>query len=283
MRLRVRLLGSALLVATVVSSLPVASVAQDDGAAFRDLAIGNDFRVRVAAALALGKSKSPGARPALEKALGDAHPAVRSAAAAALGSLGDPRSIPPLKTAFAAEAVADVKAEMDRTIRRLTTASPAAPAPAAAPQAKARFLVALGRLENKSGLAVDKLAPALKSNTRSRMSQVPGVEVLADGTDPGVEGKSRNLPAFTVDGSLTKLDKQQGSDNVGYSARVEYVIRKMPEAKLSGTMRGSAAAFADAKEVRGPDELAQLQIDALAAAVEAALKGASPTLEAALR
>ena len=56
------------------------STAQDDSGAFRDLAIGADFRLRVAAALSLGKSKSPGARTALEKALTDPNPAVRAAA-----------------------------------------------------------------------------------------------------------------------------------------------------------------------------------------------------------
>src|SRR5262249_17354866 len=83
-------------------------------------------RIRVAAALALGKSKSPGARPALEKALGDAHPAVRSAAAAALGTLGDARAIPALKTALGTESDAGVKAEMERVVQSLGTA-PARP------------------------------------------------------------------------------------------------------------------------------------------------------------
>jgi hypothetical protein len=148
---------------------------------------------------------------------------------------------------------------------------------------KARFLVAFGKLENKSGVAVAQLEPALKSSTRARMAQVPGVELLADGSDASAAGKSRNLPAFVIDGSLTKLDKQQGSDGVGFSAKVEYIVRQMPGHKLTGTMRGSAAALADPRAVRGPDELAQLQLDALSGAVDAALQGASPTLESATR
>jgi hypothetical protein len=266
--------------AASVTSAPSVAVAQDDAASFRDLAIGTDFRVRVAAALSLGKSKSPGARAALEKALGDAHPAVRSAAAAALGALGDGRALPALRAAMASEGIADVKAEMDRSAKRLASTPAAGPQ---APQAKARFLVAVGKVENKSGSTADKIGAALKASTRTRMAQVPGVEVLADGTDVGAEGKSRNLPAFAVDASITRLDKQQGADNIGYSAKVEYVLRRMPDQKLSGSMRGSAAAFADAKQVRGPDDLVDLQIEALAAAVDAALKGASPSLEAAVR
>jgi hypothetical protein len=275
-------LAGALLAVTVITVLPLSSAADPDASAFRDLAIGSDFRVRVAAALVLGKSSSAGARPALEKALADPHPAVRAAAAAALGALGDARALAALRAALTTESVADVKAELDRTVRRLAANAPAGTAPAA-PKVKARFLVSVGKLENKSGLTAAKIAPALKSSTRSGMAHVPGVEVLEDGADPAAESKTRNLPAFTVDGTLTKLDKQQGSDNVGYSAKVEYVIRKMPDQKLAGSMRGSAAAFADTKEVKGPDDLAQLQIDALSAAVDQAMKGASPTLESATR
>ena len=269
------LLAGVLASLVLVSAVPV-SRAQDDSAAFRDLATGSDFRIRVAAALALGKSKASGARPALEKALGDPHAAVRSAAAAALGSLGNAASLPALQAASAREASPDVKAEIDRTIKRLQ----AAPAVA---QKKARFLVSLGRLENRSGVSSATLLPALRTSTRLKMALVPGVEVLAEGADAAEAGRSRNLPAFTLDGSLTQLAKRQGSDGIGYAARVEYLIRKMPDQTLKGTMSGAAQALADAKEIRGQGELAQLQIDALSAAVDSAFKGASPALEAATR
>lgn len=260
----------------MVGSVPV-STAQDDTAAFRDLATGSDFRIRVSAALALGKSRSSGARSALEKALGDPHPAVRSAAAAALGSLGNAAALPALQAASARESAPAVKSEMDLNIKRLQTS---APAPV---QKNARFLVSLGRLENKSGVGDAALLPALRTSTRSKMAQVPGVEVLAEGADAAEAGRSRNLPAFTLDGSLTQLAKRQGSTGVGYAARVEYLIRKMPDQVLKGTMSGAAQALADAKQIRGQGELAQLQIDALSAAVDSAFKGASPALEAATR
>lgn len=267
-------LVSLLLIAVAILGVVPASTA-DDSASFRDLATGSDFRLRVVAALALGKSKEPGARPALEKALGDPHPAVRAAAAAALGALGDPAALPALKAALARETTASVQAQFQSTIQRLSGAS--------APAAKAKFLVALGKLENKSGVSGTGLVPALKSATRAKMASVPGVEVVADGTDIGAASKSRGLPGFTVDGSLMQLAKKQNSDGVGYAARVEYLVRKMPEQVLKGTMSGNAQALADAKQVRGPTELNQLQLDAMSAAVDSALKGVSPTLEAAAK
>jgi HEAT repeat protein len=273
-RLLVALVLAAGVLTSAVGASPLA-IADDDTTSFRDLATATDYRVRVAAALALGKSKSPGARPALEKALGDAHPAVRSSAAAALGSLGDARALPALKSALDKEETPDVRAAIDRTMKRLSTGGATTAGPA---QAKAKFLVSVGKLENRSGISA--ASSTLKTSTRTRMSQVPGVEVLADGADAAAEGRSRHLPTFTVDGSLTRLDTQQGKDNIGYQAKVEYLVRKLPDQKLTGTLRGSAAAFADTKEVHGDGELAQLQSDAIAAAIDSALKGVSPALEA---
>src|SRR5258706_681197 len=64
------------------------STAQDFGTLKRDLATGADFRLRVGAALTLGKTHAHAALAPLVGALDDANPAVRVAAAAALGVLG---------------------------------------------------------------------------------------------------------------------------------------------------------------------------------------------------
>src|SRR5262245_26455053 len=100
----------ALLSSMVVLAVAPASMADDRvEAAYRDLANGGDFRVRVAAALTLGKSGDPGARAALEKALEDPHPAVRASAAAALGAVGDGAAIAALRAASSKEGTASVK------------------------------------------------------------------------------------------------------------------------------------------------------------------------------
>ncbi len=261
------------------SAIPV-STAQDDASAFRDLAQGSDFRLRVAAALALGRSKSPGARPALERAMAnDPHLAVRAAAAAALGTLGDANAAPALRAALDHEAETAVKVQIDGALKKLGSAAPSRQAPAG----KAKFLVSLGKIENRSSATGDSLVAAFKSSTRSRLAEVPGVEVMADGDDGTAEGSRRNLPVFTVDGSLTKLDKKQGSDGVSFSARVEYLIRKMPDHTLKGTMAGSAQALAAQSQIRGPSQLSDLQMDAVSGAIDSAFKGAPKALEAATK
>src|SRR3954465_8326559 len=61
------------------------------------LAESKDFRVRVQAALQLGKSMDPAALKPLVESLEDENASVRAAAVAALESLGDRRAIEPLK------------------------------------------------------------------------------------------------------------------------------------------------------------------------------------------
>jgi len=265
-----RTLIAVVLAASTLLGAARVSTAQDD-AAYRDLATGGDFRVRVAAALVLGKSKSPGARGALEKALRDQHPAVRTAAAAALGARGEAAAVPALQAALAGESAAPVKSQIASSVQRIQKQA----------AAKVKFLVSLGKFENRSGVKDTAIGGVLRDQTRARVSQVPGVELLAEGADMAATAKSRKLPAFTLDGSLLQLAKGQSGPDVTYSAKVEYLIRKMPEQSLKGSMSGAAKALADAKAVRGPGEHAALQRDAVAGAVESALRGASPALEAA--
>ncbi len=192
------------IVAALLLGAAPSSVAQDDSGAFRDLAIGTDFRLASPRPLTLGKSKSAGARPALEKALGDPNPAVRAAAAAGLGAVGDPGALVALKAALAHESTPNVKAQLETTIQRLGS-GPATKANTSKP----KFLIALGRLENRSGSGTAEVATALKAATRAKMAAVPGIEILDDGSDIAAASKSRNLPAFTVDGSSPSLAKKQ--------------------------------------------------------------------------
>ncbi|WP_437964088.1 HEAT repeat domain-containing protein [Sorangium sp. So ce260] len=254
----------------VLGSTSLSSAQDGDTSAFRDIAVGKDYRLRVAAALALGRSKSPGARPALEKALKDPHPAVRASAAAALGALGNPAAVPALKAALNLEPAASLKRPIQAAIERLSRSS-----------TSARFLVSLGKFENRSGVKDAMIGSLLKQQTRNRVAQFADIEIVADGKDVAAEGKSRKLPAFTLDGSVTQLSKRHGSDGIGFSAKVEYVIREMPSQTLKGSMTGSAQAVAEARRASGRRELAQLQTDAVAGAIESALQRAPLALEAA--
>ena len=194
---------------------------------------------------------------------------VRVAAALGLGTLGDADALAALKSAAGRESTASVKSAMQAAVRKLSRGS-----------AKARFLVAVGTIKNESGVSGPKIASMLKSSARSKAAQVPGVELLADGSDLGAASRSRGLPAFAIDGKLVKLSRSDSSGEVGFSAKVEFLVRKVPEQALKGTMRGSATALGGVRVGARPDQIARLQIEAVSAAVESAMKGCKPVLEA---
>jgi HEAT repeat protein len=101
-----RLLG-AIVFATIVGG--TGARAEDASSVKTDLLMSPDFRVRVGAALYLGKAKPQDARFVLERALDDAHPAVRAAAAAALAQVGDDGAVPALQRHLGSESSGAVK------------------------------------------------------------------------------------------------------------------------------------------------------------------------------
>lgn len=243
----------------IVVGFPSAEAADVDGL-HRDLANDPDFRVRVAAALALGKIKNPNSVDPLIKALQDKQPAVRTAVAAALGALTDPSCLPALTRAKDAEKNTSTKTAMEKAIAKLS-------------ETKTRFLIAIGKLEAKNGVGSKAAVTAFRSTARDRIARLPGCELLSDRDLPG-EAKKRNLPAIVLDGHLTKLSKSNGGGDIGFAAHVEFLMRKVPEQSLKGSVRGDAKALASAASVRGDKDLSQLEVDAVQAAVQSALKGA---------
>ncbi|HJK93939.1 MAG TPA: HEAT repeat domain-containing protein, partial [Polyangiaceae bacterium LLY-WYZ-15_(1-7)] len=95
--------------------------AQDARTMIRTLAEGDDFRVRVQAAFAMGNTRDSVFRPHLERALRDRNPAVRAAAATALGRLGDRRALGALRRARR-DRSASVRMQAERSIRTLSQA-----------------------------------------------------------------------------------------------------------------------------------------------------------------
>jgi HEAT repeats len=136
--------------------------ADDANIAVHDLASSSDFRVRVSAALEIGRSKPPGAREALEAALNDSHAAVRVAAAEALGSLEERAAVPALQDHLASDSSANVRAQIQVTLDRLRALTSAtASAGEHALPADVRCVVVLGAMRNPSGTRGEELRQVL--------------------------------------------------------------------------------------------------------------------------
>jgi hypothetical protein len=255
--------------ALVVGALTVTghSIAQD-----RELTESADFRVRVQAALRLGRAGAA-ARPDLESGLRDPHPAVRVACAAALGNIGDPAAVAALDRAMKGESYATVKTAMKETIDKLNGAANVKAATPDSPTSLsgARYVVQLGSMKNLSGTRGDDLDGIMRQAARSRAGTIKGA-VIVDGSDPAVLKKAgeKRIPVLQVDGNLTKLTSVTGTDgSTVISAKVDMSIRKLPGQTLKGTVSGNASG---SNGVKANDKAIQeLQNRVVGGAVESAV------------
>jgi hypothetical protein len=229
---------------------------------------GSDFRVRVSAALQLGKSLNPAASEPLEAALEDPNASVRAAAAAALKNLGD-------VTALAALRAHTDKSEAVRS--QIQTAIKSLEEEATSP--KIKVLVKIGIMKNGSGVKSARIESELADSSRRKLNALPGVRVLPEDS----EQKPSSLPTVMVTGKISELKASREGDSVVYSASVEYVLHTMPEQSIAAKVSGRASATASEQEANDKARSAELRRSVLEAAIASALRRAPPALMAAAR
>ncbi len=229
-----------------------------------------DFRVRVQAALQLGKTMDPAALAPLVGALDDDNASVRAAAVAALESLGDMRAIAPLKEHRLDRSDA-VRKQIKSSLTELEAQGLDAPKP--------KVLVKLGIMKNGSGVKSKRIESDLAFASRQKLGELPGVKVLIEGDD----GAGRKTPVVMVTGSVEQLRASREGSAIIYTAKVEYVLHTMPEQSIAAKVSGSASAQASEQEANDQVKSAQLRKEVLEAAIASALRRAPPALLAAAR
>ena len=276
-RLSRRRLCCALAVLAVCVATPRLALAQDPAGALRDLTDSSDFRVRVSAALYLGRTHPVGAREALEHALSDAHPAVRVAAASALGSLGDPAAIAALARRASTEASESVKAQLQSSIdqlrRGVAADQPSADSHKLGPNV--RYVVRLGSMRTPSGVRGEDLRRVLQSAARSRARGLHGTAIVDADAALLAQAMERHLPVLTLDGSVMQVTEARVEGSTQVQARVEFAVRR--EQTLKGTLSGAATTFGSGQVISDQGRR-QLQDDAVDGAVQSALRGADQGL-----
>jgi hypothetical protein len=274
------------LLAALAISITVAktSPAEESTTALHELTESSDFRIRVNAALVLGRSGGEGARDALEHALGDAHPAVRIAAATALGHLGDPLALVALERRLPGEPSPGVAAQIHASIERLRRgAEPAEAAPDPSPRVLpqgVRYVVRLGTMRNATSVRGDDLRRVLRDSARSRARSLRDAVVVE--SDPSLlrQAADRHLPVVTLDANVTQLVESRVAGSLQVQARVEFTVRR--DQTLRGTLSGGATTVGSGPTISDSGRR-QLEDDAVDAAVQSALRGADQGLMVAAR
>ena len=257
----------------------------------RELTESSDFRVRVQAALRLGRTGGAASRADLETGLRDAHPAVRVASAVALGTIGDAAAIPALQQAMRGESFASVKSSMKDTIEKLHAGGSGSGAAGGAAGAagnptmgveKAKYVVQLGAMRNTTGQRAD-LDTIMRSAARAKAGSIKGAVIL-DTPDAGVlrRASERKIPVLLVDGNLTRLSQTTAKDGgVIVSAQVDFSIRRVPQQTLKGMVSGNASASDDARNAsNASSRVTELQNRAVNGAVESAMSSVGSEIAA---
>jgi hypothetical protein len=260
----------------VLAARPSAAPAQDVAAATHDITDADDFRLRVSAALLLGRSRPVGARPLLEQALSDGHPAVRAAAAAALAVYGDPAAIAALER-HASDASASVRAQIQTSLSALRKRTQG-------PWENAHYVVQLGDMKNGTGIRGEQPSGVLRSAARAHAAALPGA-VVADGPNPELLALAaqKHVPVLALDGSLQRLTRGQKDADLLVMAQVEFSLRRVPEQSLKGTLSGSATSIGSSSALANPAVVVQLENQAIDGAVESAMRGAASGFEKAAK
>jgi len=260
----------------IVYALAAAAAEDVYTTAKRDIITHEDFRVRVSAALLLGKSHDASARAPLERALSDSSPAVRIAAAAALGALGEKEAVSALEQQASKEPSESVKSQIKTSIERLK-------APATPSLAGASYLVQLGTMKNSTSVRGEALAQVLHQATKTKASAIPKV-VVAEASDAAVlkEATTKKLPVLALDGTVLKITQGTSGQAITCQAQVEFSLRRVSDQSLKGLLTGSATSMDSTRALGDQQRIAQLQNQAVEAAVDSALHNADKTMALAL-
>ena len=154
------------------------------------------YKVRVQAALILGKLKDRRAVPTLIRALKDDNETVRGVAATSLGAIGDPSAIGPLEDA-ARDGNDFVQSQARKALAMLQGGGPTGPRPGA------KYYLAVGFQGGKGGNQVEVVREAL-------IQELPKLPAVTLSTGAGGEPNerllaSKKLQGYIVDGSIQRL------------------------------------------------------------------------------
>jgi hypothetical protein len=263
---------------------PGSAGAQPAGDLIIRLEDGADFRVRVQAALELGKTRGTAPREALQNALDDENAAVRAAAAAGLKVMRDPLAIPALRR-HESDASPAVRAQIKSTLESLQlSGGTASPQGQSASQGTSRpdVIVQFGKIRSSSSATNSGWLEDVARTSKQKLRELPGVAVMDAEKDEGRPATtSSRVPTIMVTGRVKQLEQSREGTNVVYLASIEFVLHKMPGQTLKGVVSGSARASGSLQEMTTAGAIADLRKTAIEAAIDSAIRRAPQALRAA--
>ena len=218
----------------------------------RTLTSDPSWRVRLQAAVVLGKLRDPRSVPSLLHALSDENETVRGLSAQVLGEIGEPSVVMALDRLRRNDSSAFVRNRASEALAKI--------APDSGAHGGSRALhVEVGGVGMKGGArGSPEMTARLREYIIRELSRTPGLTL---------EGKP--LSGFLIDSSITNVSRRLTDQWVEITCEVSFVVGRLPSRAMVMMTSGGATVQAPRMGLR-PDKEKALQFDALEGAVQGA-------------
>jgi hypothetical protein len=218
----------------------------------RTLTSDSSWRVRLQAAIVLGKLHDPRSVPSLLRGLGDDNETVRGMSAQVLGEIGEPSVVMALDRARRSDASPFVR---NRAAEALAKIAPSSSGHGGGGRA---LHVEVGGVGMKGARGSPEMMARLREYIIRELSRTPGLTL---------EGKP--LSGFLIDSSITNVSRRATDQWIEITCEVSFVVGRLPSRAMVMMTSGGATVQAPRMGLR-PDKEKALQFDALEGAVQGA-------------
>ena len=212
----------------------------------------SNYKVRVQAAIVLGKLADPGSVDCLAKALGDANKTVRGIAAQALGQIGDARAADPLRGLLQSEADPFVKSQAEKALAALQPSGGGANAGlgAGGVTKKAKIYLSFGPFTGTSKTIPPDAAKTVHDILQRELGKLGTVTMALAPADQKNFAKS-GLLGFYIDGAVTRLDDTPSGGASETSCDVKAQVMRWPSKSLISWTNAGASVQSGSRTKNG--------------------------------
>ena len=183
----------------------------------------SNYKVRVQAALVLGKLGDARAVQPLIKALADQNRTVRGIAASALGQLGDAAAVDPLRDLLRHESEPFVRGQAEKAMAALSGGGGGGK--------RAKIYVNFGAFAGGVKSAGPEAAKVLHEALSRELGKLPIVTLTLSAADQHNFGKT-GMSGFYIDGNITKLEDSSAGGGAETSCDVKVMVARWPQKSI---------------------------------------------------
>ena len=182
----------------------------------------SNYKVRVQAALVLGKLGDARAVQPLIRALADQNKSVRGIAASALGQLGDAAAVDPLRDLLRRESDSFVRGQAEKAIAALAGGG------SGGGNKRAKIYVNFGAFGGGVKSAGPEAAKIIHEALSRELGKLP-IVTLTLSTDAQHNFGKSGMSGFYIDGNITKLEDSGGNET---SCDVKVMVARWPQKSI---------------------------------------------------